>query len=129
MRDKEPNFERMICNCLLMALVMIYILFSCCGCNVQKKAEARVLANYESVKTIRAKTESLFPCSNDTTVNVISDTVTRFDTAYLQNDRPSDFSDGPATPMYGDPFFPKQIRVTKTITIHDTSFRYIRDQR
>jgi hypothetical protein len=122
---EEPNFERMVCNCLLAALALIYILFSCCGCNVQKKAEARVLANYESVKTIRAKTESLFPCSNDTTVNVISDTVTRFDTAYLQND----YSNGPATPMYGDPFFPKNIRVTKLVTIHDTSFRYIRDHR
>jgi hypothetical protein len=33
--------------------------------------------------------------------------------------------------MYGDPFFPftKKIRVTKLVTIHDTSFRYIRDTR
>jgi hypothetical protein len=135
---REPNFERMICNCLLMALVLIYILFSCCGCNVQKKAEARVLANYESVKTIRAKTESLFPCVNDTVVSGNhSDTTVEFNDSPKRtqddggNINPYDY---PVTPMYGDPFFPKSsqkenFHVTKTVTIHDTSFRYIRDQR
>src|SRR6059058_3861286 len=94
----------------IVLILIIVLTYASCGCNVQKKAEARVLANYESVKTIRAKTENLFPCSNDTTVNVISDTVTRFDTAYLQNDLQKDYSNGPATPMYGDPFFPKSFQ-------------------
>jgi hypothetical protein len=71
----------MVCNCLLAALALIYILFSCCGCNVQKKAEARVLANYESVKTISARKRERFISliiQSDTTIDtvVISDTNT-----------------------------------------------------
>jgi hypothetical protein len=111
--------------------------FYCCGCNVQKKAEARVLANYQK----------RYPCVNDTVVSGNhSDTTVKYDTLSLStNVTPGyhgdmytppgvdccDYSYGPATPMYGDPFFPKKenIRVTKTVTIHDTSFRYIRDQR
>jgi hypothetical protein len=118
----------------IVLIIIIVLTYASCGCNVQKKAEARVLANYESVKTIRAKTESLFPCVNDTVVsgNHSDTTIEFYDSPKRTQDDGGNINpyDYPATPMYGDPFFPqKNIRVTKTITIHDTSFRYIRDTR
>jgi hypothetical protein len=133
---EEPNFERMVCNCLLAALALIYILFSCCGCNVQKKAEARVLANYESVKTVREKTDALFPCVNDTAfLPVKSDTTISY--------TPESYSE-PSKPMYDDettnPFYKnpssfmvheqaKKLNVSKTITIHDSIPFKVKDVR
>ena len=55
-----------------------------CSCNPLQRAENRVLANVESVKRVRAATDQLWPCANDSIV-FIHDSTTVINTEYLRD--------------------------------------------
>ena len=59
---------------ILWVLVML-------SCNPIQKAENRVLADVESVKRVRAKTDALWPCANDSLV-FIHDSTTVTETVF-----------------------------------------------
>ena len=62
--------------------ILLLIIFSSC-LNI-KKAENKVLADWESVKRVRAKTDVLLPCANDSLV-FIHDSTTVVETTYLRD--------------------------------------------
>jgi hypothetical protein len=62
--------------------ILLLIVFSSC-LNI-KKAENMVLADWESVKRVRAKTDALLPCANDSLV-FIHDSATVVETQYLRD--------------------------------------------
>jgi hypothetical protein len=62
--------------------ILLLIIFSSC-LNI-KKAENKVLADWESVKRVRAKTDVLLPCANDSLV-FIHDSATVVETTYLRD--------------------------------------------
>ena len=54
------------------------------SCNPTKKAEQRVLANVESVKRVRAATDPLYPCANDSLVFIHDSTIVN-NTEYIRD--------------------------------------------
>ena len=73
-----------IANLLLIYIIGILLLVCLWSCNPLKKAENKVLANVESVKRVRAVTDPLFPCANDSLV-FIHDSATVVETKYLRD--------------------------------------------
>ena len=73
-----------IANLLLIYIIGILLLVCLWSCNPLKKAENKVLANVESVKRVRAVTDPLFPCANDSLV-FIHDSATVVKTKYLRD--------------------------------------------
>lgn len=86
--------DKLIAGILWACIIGLFI-FCLTGCNTLKKAENKVLANIESVKRVRATTDALFPCFNDTILDFIhdstvieliqthTDTLTLNDTTYV----------------------------------------------
>lgn len=68
-QGKEVNY--LLAGYVLLLLAWILLIT---GCNPIRKAENRVLADVESVKRVRAKTDELFKCANDTILDFIHDT-------------------------------------------------------
>lgn len=66
---------------IFLLLCWILIMFSC---NPLQKAENRVLANVESVKRVRAATDQLYPCANDSIV-FVHDSTEVVNTEYLRD--------------------------------------------
>ena len=73
-----------IAKLLLIYIIGILLLVCLWSCNPLKKAENRVLANVESVKRVRAVTDPLYPCANDSLV-FIHDSATVVETQYLRD--------------------------------------------
>ena len=73
-----------IAKLLLICIIGIVLLICLWSCNPLKKAENKVLANVESVKRVRAVTDPLFPCANDSLV-FIHDSATVVETKYLRD--------------------------------------------
>jgi hypothetical protein len=73
-----------IAKLLLIYIIGILLLVCLWSCNPLKKAESRVLANVESVKRVRAATDQLWPCANDSLV-FIHDSATVIETQYLRD--------------------------------------------
>ena len=73
-----------IAKILLIYIIGIVLLICLWSCNPLKKAENKVLANVESVKRVRAVTDPLFPCANDSLV-FIHDSATVVETTYLRD--------------------------------------------
>ena len=94
---------------LFLLVLWVLMLFSC---NPLQKAENRVLANVESVKRIRAITDPLWPCANDSLV-FIHDSTTLTNTEY-QRDTLVD--------IRNDSTF---IHYTDTVTITNTKTKVI----
>jgi hypothetical protein len=62
--------------------ILLLIIFSSC-LNI-KKAENKVLADWESVKRVRAKTDVLLPCANDSLVFIHDSTIVN-NTEYIRD--------------------------------------------
>ena len=73
-----------IAKLLLIYIIGIVLLICLWSCNPLKKAENKVLANVESVKRVRAVTDPLYPCANDSLV-FIHDSATVVETQYLRD--------------------------------------------
>ena len=73
-----------IAKLLLIYIIGILLLVCLWSCNPLKKAENKVLANVESVKRVRAVTDPLYPCANDSLV-FIHDSATVVETTYLRD--------------------------------------------
>ena len=73
-----------IAKLLLIYIIGILLLVCLWSCNPLKKAENKVLANVESVKRVRAVTDQLYPCANDSLV-FIHDSTTVLETQYLRD--------------------------------------------
>ena len=73
-----------IAKLLLIYIIGILLLVCLWSCNPLKKAENKVLADWESVKRVRAKTDALLPCANDSLV-FIHDSTTVVETQYLRD--------------------------------------------
>ena len=73
-----------IAKLLLIYIIGIVLLICLWSCNPLKKAENKVLANVESVKRVRAVTDPLYPCANDSLV-FIHDSTTVVETTYLRD--------------------------------------------
>jgi hypothetical protein len=73
-----------IAKLLLIYIIGIVLLICLWSCNPLKKAENKVLANVESVQKVRAATDALFPCANDSLV-FIHDSATVVETTYLRD--------------------------------------------
>ncbi len=73
-----------IAKLLLICIIGIVLLICMWACNPLKKAENRVLANVESVQRVRAATDPLFPCANDSLV-FIHDSTTVENTEYQRD--------------------------------------------
>ena len=73
-----------IAKLLLIYIIGILLLVCLWSCNPLKKAENKVLANVESVKRVRAVTDPLYPCANDSLV-FIHDSATVVETQYLRD--------------------------------------------
>ncbi len=63
---------------ILLIILTIFLIWlsSCSEAKKLQKAENRVLADVESVKRVREKTNQLYPCSNDTVITEIHDSTT-----------------------------------------------------
>ena len=73
-----------IAKLLLIYLIGILLLLWLWSCNPLKKAENKVLANVESVKRVRAATDLLYPCANDSLVFIHDSTIVN-NTEYLRD--------------------------------------------
>jgi hypothetical protein len=58
----------------IVLIIVIILTYASCGCNVQKKAEARVLSNEQSFNKIGVKWAAVNPCVKDSFVVNKSDT-------------------------------------------------------
>lgn len=110
----------------IVLIIVIVLTYVSCGCNVQKKAEARVLSNEQSFNKIGVRWSKINPAINDTTITGKSDTSYSEDTIYLTEKVPVAVTAKMVTSDKSSVF---NYTLRKYIRIHDTSFRYIRDIR
>jgi hypothetical protein len=73
-----------IAKILLIYIIGIVLLICLWSCNPLKKAENKVLADWESVKRVRAKTDVLLPCANDSLVFIHDSTIVN-NTEYIRD--------------------------------------------
>lgn len=69
----------------LLTAIIVSVLLSLLSCSPIHKAERRVLADIESVKRVRSKTDELFRCSNDTTIEFIHDSTIIYNSVYKRD--------------------------------------------
>ena len=111
-----------IANLLLIYIIGILLLVCLWSCNPLKKAENKVLANVESVKRVRAVTDPLFPCANDSLV-FIHDSATVVETKYLRDTLVMQLNDTTFVNYYDTAIVTKL--VTKTINTVVTDKREV----
>ena len=111
-----------IAKLLLIYIIGIVLLICLWSCNPLKKAENRVLANVESVKRVRAVTDPLFPCANDSLV-FIHDSATVVETTYLRDTLVMQLNDTTFVNYYDTAIVTKL--VTKTINTVVTDKREV----
>jgi hypothetical protein len=73
-----------VAKLLLIYVIGILLVVCLWSCNPLKKAENRVLANVESVKRVRAATDPLYPCANDSLVFIHDSTIVN-NTEYIRD--------------------------------------------
>lgn len=99
--------------------ITLLLIIGCSETKKTQKAENRVLADVESVKRVRAKTDALFPCLNDST------TVWEHDTTYIPQVKTvkeikydTIEKDNKVYLLYRDTIYKERV-ITKQITVGD----------
>lgn len=107
-----------IAKLLLIYIIGIVLLICMWSCNPLKKAESRVLVNVESVQRVRAATDKLYPCANDSLV-FIHDSTTVLETEYLRDTLIESRNDTTFVNYFDTAVVTKTVTVTKEITVLD----------
>jgi sensor c-di-GMP phosphodiesterase-like protein len=105
---------------VVLVFTIVMLLPGCSTAKKDQKAENRVLANVESVQRVRAKTDQLYPCNNDTVITNIHDTTTNI---LVKNVFHTDtlIKDGVKYIYHTDTaYFEKTKTLTKTVSVTDT---------